>query len=205
LILSIWEKNGGVPLTERGEELPPHQVVDTLKFVVTPDYKNHDFLRQKYVEERLSIKQISRLTASSKDSVRKGLQAAGISLRPHGHHHGHPSQPRFGKRICKGREVQHKAEQKVVTVVQNLRNQQMTYRQIAQTLSQLGIPTKCRGRGWHPEMVRRVLVGGGATVATAASLFCKSTNVRKKSLRGGGQSKFHVTQARPKPAVLPKT
>jgi hypothetical protein len=136
---------------------------------VTPDYKNHDFLRQKYVEERLSIKQISRLTASSKDSVRKGLRAAGIAIRQHGLHHGHPAQPRFGKRIQKGRETDFKAEQKVVGVIQEFRDQKMTLRQISHALTKLGVQTKCRGRSWHPEMVRRVLVRADATLATILS------------------------------------
>ena len=117
---------------------------------MTPDYKNHDLLRQKYVEDGLSIKQISRLTASSKDSVRKGLAAAGIAIRQHGRHHGHPSQPQFGKRIKNGRETDFKAEQKVVGVIRELREQKMTLRKIGQALTKLGVQTKAEGKVGTP-------------------------------------------------------
>lgn len=136
---------------------------------MVPAYKDHDFLRRKYVEEGLSIKQISTLISSSKDTVRQGLLRAGVQLREHGKPHGRPSQPKFGKRLQGEREVDHKGEQKVVGVVRELRAQGLTLRQVAQTLSQLGVPTKCRGKGWHPEMVRRVLVAADATVATTAT------------------------------------
>jgi len=39
----------------------------------------------------------------------------------------------------------------------DLKGKGMGLRQIARTLTQLGIPTKCRDKAWHPEMVKRVM------------------------------------------------
>lgn len=42
-----------------------------------------------------------------------------------------------------------------------MRSQGMSLRSIAKTLNELKVPTKNKGKKWHPEMVRRVLVGRG--------------------------------------------
>jgi hypothetical protein len=42
-------------------------------------------------------------------------------------------------------------------LVKELRGDGLSFRQIARALSKLRVPTKCKGRRWHPEMVRRVL------------------------------------------------
>ena len=49
------------------------------------------------------------------------------------------------------------AEARVVKAITDMRSQGMSLRQIAAVLSQIGVPTKCRGRGWHPQMVARIL------------------------------------------------
>jgi len=47
--------------SDGGEKLPPHQVVDNIAFVVTPDYKNPDFLqhaRARGMEPGIRMKRI---------------------------------------------------------------------------------------------------------------------------------------------------
>lgn len=175
-------KVGGACESEHDSALPPHQIVDSFGHCVVPLHKDTAFLQQKYLVEKLSIREISALASSSKEAVRKSLLHAGVQLREQGKPHGRPSQPKFGKRLDTGREVEHKAEQKVVAVVRELRSQGLPLRQIAQTLSRLGVPTKCRGKGWHPEMVRRVLAVQGT--ATSATLATRDQNTRKDTLEG---------------------
>ncbi len=50
-----------------------------------------------------------------------------------------------------------KVEQKVITAVKQMREQGLSLRQIAKNLSAMGVPTKCAGKKWHPEMVKRML------------------------------------------------
>ena len=53
--------------------------------------------------------------------------------------------------------MRHLAESRVIKAVDELRSQGLSLRQIAKFLDQIGVPTKCRGKKWHPEMVKRLL------------------------------------------------
>ena len=116
--------------------------------------QDKSFLHQKYVVEGLSIDQISKLIFSSKESVRRGLIKVGISLREP---HKNPSRIRYGLKRTKGRPVKHLNEERVISAIKDMREQGLSFRQIAAFLSKIGVPTKHRGRAWHPEMVRRIL------------------------------------------------
>jgi hypothetical protein len=73
------------------------------------------------------------------------------------YHHGNPSQPSFGKHFHNNILVDYQTEQKVIAVVRELHEQGFSLRRIAKILNDMRIATKCHGKGWHPEMVRRVL------------------------------------------------
>jgi Recombinase len=128
-----------------------------INFLARPLYKDKIFLTQKYIKEGLSITQIASQIFSSRDAVRRGLIEAEIHLRTPHRPHGHPSQAKFGEKVRKGKAVEHMAEQRVVKAIMDMRRDGMTLRQIAAYLTQIGVPTKCRGKGWHPEMVSRIL------------------------------------------------
>jgi integrase len=49
------------------------------------------------------------------------------------------------------------AFRRVIQTVTELNNQGMSLRQIAKFLTQTGVPTRGRGKSWHPEMVNRIL------------------------------------------------
>jgi hypothetical protein len=70
---------------------------------------------------------------------------------------GRPSQPRFGQKVVQGKLETHATEQRVVDAVRQMNSEGMGFRQIARTFNQLKIPTKCRGKSWHPEMVSRIV------------------------------------------------
>ena len=127
-------------------------------FSTVPQHKDPVLLQQKYVVEGRSIRQIAAELLSSKEAVRQGLITAGIPLRlPHLPHHGRQSQPKFGYRRNEGKVIEMKVEQKIVDAVTAMKARGLSLRQIAETLTQLGISTKRRGQRWHPEMVSRML------------------------------------------------
>ncbi|WP_374028140.1 recombinase family protein [Bdellovibrio bacteriovorus] len=101
--------------------------------------------------------QIATEIVSSKSAVRKGLRDFGIPIREPNKHHGHPSQTRYGNRIYKGREVVHQIEYRVIETINEMRAQGLSLRTIAKALTQLQVPTKCKGKAWHPEMINRIL------------------------------------------------
>ncbi len=126
-------------------------------FYITPLFKNKNFLTQKYLVEGLSAKQIARIIFSSKMAVLDALARFGIPIRESHYHHGQPSQPRYGKKFRKDKLVEHQVEQRVIGVVKDLHQKGLSLREIARILSEMKIATKCRGKAWHPEMVRRIL------------------------------------------------
>lgn len=81
----------------------------------------------------------------------------GIPIREPRHHHGNPSRPKYGRQIRKGREVDHQVERRTIDAIKELHVQKLSLRQIAKVLNQMKIPTKCRGKSWHPQMVKRIL------------------------------------------------
>lgn len=85
-----------------------------------------------------------------------------IPIREQHYHHGHPSQPRYGQRYHNNFLDKYKVEQRIIVVIKDLHEQGFSLRKIARILNDMKIPTKCHGKGWHPEMVRRVLEGTDA-------------------------------------------
>lgn len=144
--------------------IPQLELLVNREFRYIPFFKDKSFLTQKYVQEGLSIAQIAEEIRSSKDAVRKGLARFGIPIREPRRHHGNPSQARYGRQVRKGREVDHQVEQRTVDAIKELHAQKLSLRQIAKILTQMKIPTKCRGKSWHPQMVKRIL----DHIATAA-------------------------------------
>lgn len=151
------KKNGGTDETHPVLKVPPLELLDSFGFVHTRLFKNREFLYQKYVSEGLSLAQISEQICSSKEAIRKRLEYFGISVREPHNPHGRPAQPRYGQRLQSGKSVVHQAEQRVIDAILELKVQGMGLRQIARTMTQLGISTKCRGKAWHPQMVSRIL------------------------------------------------
>ena len=120
-------------------------------------HKDGVVFREKYEQEMLSMAQISSQFLCSKDTVRRNLKAHGVQIRRPHHHHGHPAQPRYGEQYRKGNLVRHLGEARVGRTVVEMRKTGLTLRQIARFLDNIGVPTKCRGKKWHPEMVNRIL------------------------------------------------
>jgi transposase len=152
-----WKEDGGPLHSESKITRPPLEVIDSIRLFEPQTWRNKSFLHQKYVLEGLSIRQIAVLVFSSKESVRTELRKANIQLRDKSNHHGHPSQLKFGQRVVKGKAIEHKAEQRVVESVRQMKREGLSLRAIARCLDQMKIPTKNRGKKWHQEMVRRIL------------------------------------------------
>ena len=139
-------------------EVWPHlktTVVSTIQHI--PLYKSKSFLTEKYAVEGLSIAQIAALCFASKEAVRSGLIRSNIPLREPHKPHGRRAQPRYGEKVVKDCVVPHQAEQRAVDAILEMASQGLGLRQIAKVLNQMKVPTKCRGKSWHPEMVKRIL------------------------------------------------
>jgi hypothetical protein len=108
--------------------------------------------------EGLSIAQISSQIFSSKEAVRENLHRLGIPLREPHRPHGRPARAAYGEKKREGKLVSHLAEKRIVAAILDLKKQGLSLRQISGFLSKMKVPTKRRGKSWHPEMVKRILV-----------------------------------------------
>jgi hypothetical protein len=88
------------------------------------------------------------------------LKEAGIETRSAHFHHGNLSQPAFGKRIRDGKEVTNHGEKVVIQQIQALHISGQSLRQIAKTLTKMGVETKNKSKVWHPQMISRILKSG---------------------------------------------
>ena len=133
------------------------QLLDLTHFSHIPLYRDVSFLQQNYSVEGFSTSQIAKKIFSSREAVRRGILNAGIQIREPNRPHGHPAQPRYGEKIYCGKSKPYIAEQRVINAILGLNAQKLSLRQIASFLDQIGVPTKCRGRKWHPQMIARIL------------------------------------------------
>ena len=113
-------------------------------------------LRQKYLVDRLSMREIAREFACSKTRIRDMLLNYNIPLR-------RPSQPpksrwtTYGKRKVRGKIVDHKAELRAVATIKQMYAEGVNTSAIARFLNIMKIPTKQQGKGWHQNTVAKIL------------------------------------------------
>lgn len=142
----IWKtlkKSGGPSRSQTKIIRPPLEVIDSLRLFHPQTWRNKSFLHQKYVLEGFSIRQIAELVVSSKEAVKTEILKQGIPLRKKSQHHGRPAQTKFGQRVADS--------------VKPMKTEGLSLRAIARCLDLMKIPTKMRGKKWHPEMVKRIL------------------------------------------------
>ena len=110
------------------------------------------FLHQKYIAENLTINQIAELTLSSRSTVIKYLNAAGIPLRDEEHRRGGSS---YGQRKLNGRFVKSQTELELLNKIKMLKNQGLNFQQISDLLQGLNLPTK-KGGTWTRGIVHKI-------------------------------------------------
>lgn len=130
---------------------------ETIDFIHTPPWRSKTFLEEKYVKNGRSIAQIAAEILSSKAAVREALIEFGIPLRQQGKPGLRPAQVPYGFKRSNGLLVPHLGEQRVIESVKKMSNDGLSYRKICDFLTSVGVPTKNQGKGWQPEMIRRVL------------------------------------------------
>ncbi len=106
--------------------------------------------------ERATLAQIAEEFSCSRAAVRLALTKAGIPLRHRSAAGGVDAGLSFGTMVIKGRRVPSQAENRVIEVIQALRQDGLSFDKIAERLTQLGIPTKTRRRKWNGGSVRRI-------------------------------------------------
>lgn len=103
----------------------------------------------------MSIHAIAQRFGCSRCAIRNGLKVARIARRDSEvKAAGNPS---YGRKWRKGKMVSQPDEARVVRQIRKLRGQGLSFREIAEALNALGIPTKTKSSRWHGRTVQRVL------------------------------------------------
>ena len=103
------------------------------------------------------MRQIAAKKVHSRSAISGVLKNAGVRIRATGHWHGNPSQLKFGFRKVEGKVVPHNGELQIIKAIRDFRAEGLTFRQIAQRMTALRIPSKNGKVKWHPMMVKRIL------------------------------------------------
>jgi predicted DNA-binding protein (UPF0251 family) len=136
---------------------PSLYLTDIITLPVINPSKEISSLLVDYEEKGLSLRQIAAKKVHSRSTISEILKEAGVKVRAPCQGHGNPSQLRFGYRKDLGRVVPHKGEQQIIEALKDFRTEGLTFRQIAQRMTALRIPSKNGKFKWHPMMVKRAL------------------------------------------------
>ena len=88
------------------------------------------------------MRQIAAKRVHSHSTIQKNLKRADVRVRAPGHNYGNPAQLKFGYKKREGKVIPHKGERLIVEAIKDFRPDGLTYRQIAQRMTALKIPTK---------------------------------------------------------------
>jgi hypothetical protein len=142
---------------DTGNVLQPKTIIYS-NIKTLPATLSERVLHQKYVVERRSMRQIAAEFSSSKTAIRNGLLRFKIPLRGRWRNPHRVHNLPFGKKCIRGRVVAHEGEQKIISSILEMKNQGFSNVAIARALSAMKTPTKKRGKRWHYEMVRQILL-----------------------------------------------
>ena len=124
---------------------------------------SEQFLRESYLEKKLSTSRIAQITGYAKSTVLKALKICGISrrsisdLKKEGLLLSGGTLP-YGEKAFKGKIIGHKREQKIIRRIKKLRTEhKYNFSQIARYLTKKGIPTKKQQGHWSFETIRTIL------------------------------------------------
>ena len=114
-------------------------------------------LKQKYLKNQLSIREIAKEFSCSKTKIRDLLLKYEIPLRvSSGCHQRHDSRI-YGKKKVNGQTVDHKRKLKTIEVIKKLYLKSINPNTIAKVLSIMKIPTKQQKKEWHHHTIINLL------------------------------------------------
>ena len=134
--------------------LIPQFLAKLIIYVASPPI-SEGVLKRKYLENRLSMREIARQFACSKNHIRNQLLKHKIPLRaPHRYDNKWYS---YGKQKIRGRTIEHKGELRTIAAIKKMYSEGVSTRAIARFLDTMKIPTKQQGKGWHHHTITQIL------------------------------------------------
>ncbi len=160
---NLYRLKGGAEMAESFAEyvLIP-QISIILGCCITSRQIPESVIRHKYLENRLSMRDIARELACSKTHIRDQLLKHNIPLRQPNRRYN--KWYAYGKRRVSGRTIAHKGEKRTIATIKQMYGEGIGIRAIARFLNTMKIPTKQQGKGWHHFTVTQILKREGVYV-----------------------------------------
>jgi len=114
------------------------------------------FLKEKYLQEGFSSKELSAITFSSRTTITRHLKKHKIS--PHSITRRETGSHVFGFRKYKGKSIELKKEQEVINTIRTYKALGYSYQKIADILNAKKTETKNKKGIWHPKVVRQIFL-----------------------------------------------
>ncbi len=122
-----------------------------------PAWKEKEILHQKYVIEGLSCKEIADQFGTARSTILKYLKLNSIEIRGTGTNQKRKRGVAFGKKVVSGKVVNNENEALIIEKVKRLRDQELSYRKIAEVLNIMEYSTKTRKGVWSGKSVWQIL------------------------------------------------
>ena len=124
---------------------------------ITSSSISESVLKQKYLKNYLSTRQIAKEFSCSKTKIRNLLLKYKIPLRKPSRCHYKRNSRTYGKKKVSGKIVDHKRELKIIENVKELYIKGVGPNTIAKVLSAMKIPTKQYKKDWHHRTIIKLL------------------------------------------------
>ena len=118
---------------------------------------SENVLKQKYLTNYLSIREIAKEFSCSKTKIRDLLLKYKIPLRQPSRYHQRYDSRTYGKKKINGKTIDHKRELKTIETIKKLYIKGINPNTIAKVLSTMKIPTKQRKKDWHHHTIINLL------------------------------------------------
>lgn len=118
---------------------------------------DENYLRDQYVVLGKSMNQIAKDMSCSRSSVRGALERLNFQIKSSTEQNCSRGQLAYGEQLVGGKIVPHKAEQKVIQKILELREAGATYDAVAVWLNDQGVPTKNGAKSWQRPTVFKII------------------------------------------------
>ena len=131
---------------------------------ITSSHIPASVLKEKYLENLLSTREIAEEFSCSKTRILDLLHKYNIPLRKHSARYG-SRWLAYGKRRISNKIVDHKGELRTIATIKQMYAEGVNIATIARCLDTMKIPTRRQGKGWDYHTVTAILKREGVYVA----------------------------------------
>jgi hypothetical protein len=142
--------------TDNTEKLRPLNLVLKSTICSPKSIIDDNYVQLQYTQNGLNMTQIAALLNTSRHKIKASLVRSGVEFDLSAKQKETLRHLKYGYKRERKKAVEHKAEQRAILVIQEMRKQGLSFQAIADILHQMKVPTKMNGKRWTKGMVRNV-------------------------------------------------